>query len=173
MGTSAASQAIANLFIPQPALTPRERRSLDSLGPAVEERWAAVPATQPESPRHELRVLVGIRGAMTRKAREEARSLLSLIGRQGQTFRRIREQICIPSDAAREMFAFVEDYPDEACWILAAIEFRNHVLREFDKLGESLEHAQRIAEAEAEAARSAAETTVLPLLHELVVRIEA
>jgi len=130
-----------------------------------------VPATQPESCRHELRVLIGIRGAMTRKAREEARSLLFLVGRQGQTFRRIREQICIPPDAAREMFAFVEDYPDEACWILAAIEFRNHVLREFDKLGESPEHAERIAGAEVEAARNESLSRVPRLLEELVVPV--
>ena len=171
MGVSAASQAIANLFIPHSVSTPHERRSVDSPGLAVGERWAVLPTAQPESLRHELRVLVGIRGAMTRKAREEARSLLSLVGQQGQTFRRIREQICIPPDAAREMFAFVEDYPDEACWILAAIEFRNHVLREFDELGESSEHAQRIAEAEAESARYASLSRVPRLLEELGVPV--
>jgi hypothetical protein len=105
-----------------------------------------------------------------RRAREEARSLFRLVGQQGQTARSIRGQIYIPPNAAREMFAFIEGHPDEGRWMLAAIEFRNRVLREFDALAESGEHADRIAEAEAEATRrTALVRPILPVLEELVV----
>lgn len=58
--------------------------------------------------------------------------------------------------------------------MLAAIEFRNRVLHEFDKLSSVAEHAERIAWADEKAARLAAiEVPVLPLLHDLVVQMTA
>lgn len=144
MVSSAALAAIESLFCPQPDATDRPKTRVAS----------------PEAVAHEI----------TRRVREEARSLFWLVGQQGQTASSIREQICIPPHAAREMFAFVEDHPNEACWVLAAIQFRNLVLSEWDVLANSAEHAERIAEAEEDAAHRA---VVLPLLHELVVRVGA
>ena len=46
-----------------------------------------------------------------------------------------------------------------------------NVLREFDKLGESPEHAERIAGAEVEAARNESLSRVPRLLEELVVPV--
>ena len=143
MVSSAALAAIESLFCPQPDATDRPKKRVAS----------------PEA---------SARG-ITRRVREEARSLFWLVGQQGQTASSIREQICIPPHAAREMFAFVEDHPDEAPWMLAAVQFRNFVLREFDRITSAAKYAERIAAAEAEAARrAAAEIPVLPLLHELV-----
>jgi hypothetical protein len=115
-----------------------------------------------------------VRQRVSRRVKDEARSLFRLVGQQGETVRSIRAQISIPPSAAREMFAFVEAYPAEGRWMLAAIEFRNRVMREFDALVESGEHAERIAEAEAEAARRAALIRpVLPLLPVRVVHSSA
>src|SRR6185437_8139576 len=105
-----------------------------------------------------------------RRAREEARSLFQLVGQQGQTARSIREQIYIPPRIARALFVFVEAYPADGREFIEAIEFRNHVLREFDALANRTENTERVAAAEVEAERIAASEIVLPLLHELVVQ---
>jgi hypothetical protein len=150
MGLSAATAAIVNLF------------AAPSESPNSEQREQAPP-----------RLADDPKAALTRRVKEEARSLFRLVGQQGETARSIRDQIYIAPHIARDLFRFVEDHPDEGRWVLGAIEFRNRVLREFDALTRSAEHAERIAAAEEEAARRvAAEIPVLPLLHELVVRVE-
>jgi hypothetical protein len=148
MGSSAATVAIESLFC-----TPSE--SAEQLQEQTQKQTTHADA---------------VRRGIIRRAREEARSLFRLVGQQGQTARSIRDQIYIPPNVAREMFAFIEGHPDEGRWMLVAIEFRNRVLREFDALAESGEHADRIAEAEAEAARRASLVRpILPVLEELIV----
>ncbi|HEY4816735.1 MAG TPA: hypothetical protein VIH67_04850 [Candidatus Acidoferrum sp.] len=147
MGLSAASAAIVNLFAAPSESPNSEQREQTHSGLADDPK-----------------------AALRRRVKEEARSLFQLVGQSGETARSIREQIYIQPHIARDLFRFVEDHPDEGCWILGAIEFRNRVLREFDALASSAEHAERIAAAEEEATRrTAAEIPVLPVLHELVV----
>jgi hypothetical protein len=147
MGTSAATVTIESLFY--------------------------TPLVDTDDPKKEAARPDPVQCGISRRARDEARCLFRLVGQQGQTVRSVREQICIPPDAAREMFAFVEEYPDDGRWMLAAIEFRNRVLREFDALAQRAEYAEQIAAAEAESARRAAAEIVPPLLHELVVQVNS
>jgi len=147
MGTSAATLVIESLFCPAAPDLPDQ--------PKTKTRLDAIP------------------GWVIRCARDEARTLFRLVGQQGQTVQSIREEISISSNAAAEMFAFIEDHPEEAPRILAAIEFRNRVLREFDALTVCTKHAERIAAADADSARFAAAILVRPLLHELVVQVSA
>ena len=147
MGLSAATTAIVNLFAAPSEAPSFEQREQTHSGLA-------------DDPKATLR----------RRVEEEARSLFRLVGQQGETAGSIREQIYIPPHIARDLFAFVERHPDDTQWVLGAMEFRNRVLREFDKIVGATEHADRIAAAEAETARrTAAEVQALPLLHELVV----
>jgi hypothetical protein len=147
MGLSAATAAITNLLAPP------------SESPHSEQREQAPP-----------RLADDPKAALRRRVKEEARSLFRLVGQQGETARSIRDQIYIAPHIARDLFAFIERHPADAQWVLGAMEFRNRVLREFDILTSSAEQAERIAAAEEEAARrAAAQTPVLPLLHELVV----
>jgi len=151
MGLSAASTAIVNLFGAPSESPSSEQREQTHSGLA-------------DDPKATLR----------RRVKEEARSLFRLVGQQGETARSIREQIYIPPHIARDLFAFIEREPEHAKWVLGAMEFRNRVLREFDVLTSSAEHAARVAAAEGEAARrAAAEIPVLPLLHDLIVSVSA
>lgn len=148
MGSSAATAAIANLLAkPSESSTHSEQKE-------------QTPGRAADHPKATLR----------RRVKEEACSLFRLVGQQGETARTIRDQIYIPPSIARDLFAYVERHPDDAHWVLGAMEFRNRVLREFDVLTSAAEHAERIAAAEAEAARRAASAIpVRPLLHELVI----
>jgi hypothetical protein len=152
MGSSAATAVIESLFCAP--LASAERTPL-----ALEDRA-----------KKEAAQLDAAKCGITRRARDEARSLFRLVGQKGQTARSIREQIYIPPRVARDLFLFVEAYPANAWEALEVIEFRNQVLREFDALAQRAEYAERIAAAEVEAERIAASEIALPLLHELVVR---
>jgi len=139
---------------------------------AIESLFCAPPEPTGHSTREP--VCLATKGGITRRAKDEARGLFQLVGQHGQTVRSVREHIIIPPHTARDLFRFIEEHPAEGAWVFGAIEFRNRVLREFDVLTSAAEHAERIAAAEAEAARrAAAEVPALPLLHDLVVQMTA
>ena len=151
----------------------RETATMETAGPtpatAAIANLFGKPAQIAEAPTHE-RPAQSDKDVLRRRVKDEARSLFRLVGEKGETARSIRDQIYIPPHIARDLFAFIERHPDDAQWVLGAMEFRNRVLREFDILTSSAEHAERVAAAEEEAAhRAAAEIPVLPLLQELVV----
>jgi hypothetical protein len=93
-----------------------------------------------------------------------------LVGKTGETVQTIRDLILIDQRLEKILQTFVKSSPYETMWVLRAIQFRRLVLEEFNRLAKKKEHGERIAAAEAQAARrAAAEIPAPPLLHELVV----
>lgn len=92
------------------------------------------------------------------------------MGTNGETAESIRSLIRIDSRYKEALLAFVARQPSERIWIADSMRFRELVLEEFEQIVKSQEHAERIATADAEAARRAALVRPLrPLLEVLVV----
>jgi hypothetical protein len=67
-------------------------------------------------------------------ARAEARGLLRLIGRDGNTVEAIRELIAVPARTERALRAYAQAYPEEAPSVERNLRFRQAVGREFERL---------------------------------------
>jgi hypothetical protein len=63
----------------------------------------------------------------------EARSLFVAIGRNGETVDSIRELICLDQENRKILTNFAAAYPEEV-WVLRALEFRERVLEQFERL---------------------------------------
>ena len=64
----------------------------------------------------------------------EARSLLPLVGRNGDTIETVRELIGVSSRTERFLLAYGRKHPEEEPGILRILEFRQRVANEFEKL---------------------------------------
>jgi hypothetical protein len=67
-------------------------------------------------------------------ARSEARNLLALVGRNGDTVDSIRELIAVPSDIERTLRLFLRQYPEDSDGVERVLEFRKRVAQEFEQL---------------------------------------
>jgi hypothetical protein len=68
------------------------------------------------------------------KPTDEARKLLMLIGRNGDTIESIRDLIAVPPEIERTMRLFVLEHPEESGGVERVLEFRRRVSEEFDLL---------------------------------------
>jgi hypothetical protein len=68
------------------------------------------------------------------KPTEEARKLLMLIGRNGDTIESIRDLIAVPPEIERTMRLFVLEHPEESGGVERVLQFRRHVAEEFERL---------------------------------------
>lgn len=153
---SAADVAIAELLalISRPSIEVRQR--LVETQQADEEKFEkARQETDQRDSAAELRA----------EAKREAKFLISLIGREGETPQSIRRLIGIDEHIAEALRRFAEIRPIESVWVNQAFEFRELVLQEFDALISRPEYRERIAKAEAESARCAVPAMVVkPIL---------
>jgi hypothetical protein len=91
-------------------------------------------------------------------ARAEARALLRLIGRDGNTVEAIRELIAVPARTERALRAFARAHPEEAHAIAKSLKFRVAVAREFERLlqaGMPVAELPEVEESERDAAKDA------------------
>jgi hypothetical protein len=63
----------------------------------------------------------------------EARGLFVAIGRNGETVESVRELICLDAESREVLQAFQAAHPEEV-WVLRALEFREKVLEQFERL---------------------------------------
>jgi hypothetical protein len=87
-----------------------------------------------------------------------------MIGRNGETVDSVRDLILVDPDSSRTPLAFLAVQPRELRWATKALQFRELVLAEFDRLAKRREYAGRIAAAEREAARRKALRAPIPIL---------
>jgi hypothetical protein len=64
----------------------------------------------------------------------EARGLFVAIGRNGETIDSIRELISLDQESRKILTDFAAAQPAEGVWVLRAIEFRERVLEQFERL---------------------------------------
>ena len=64
----------------------------------------------------------------------EARGLFVAIGRNGETVDSVRELICLDQESRKILTDFAAAQPAEAVWVLRALEFRERVLEQFERL---------------------------------------
>ncbi len=117
MGQSAAAWAIASLF--------------GNVGPRPRPRRLHKPAASlpPASQNH--------------LAREEARSLFQLVGKNGETVGSVRDLIGIDGRLERRLLAFIEWNRLDAPWVSGAMRYRALVLEEFNRLAKNAEPTMR------------------------------
>ena len=107
------------------------------------------------------------------RVRREARFLLQLLGKHGETLRTLRETIAVPRSLENALRKYAQTFPADT-WVLDAIQFRKEVAEEFDSLVKEPKYAELVAAAEAEdPLRAEAQSPVVPMLYELVVPWEA
>jgi hypothetical protein len=156
MHQTAAAWVIASLFGnagPRPRLKslpkPIQRRPLiTGQTPTVRngrQPWAATGAT-PEA----LEDSTFLPATQKHMAREEARGLLKLVGKNGETVDTVRDLIGIDGRLERKLLTFIERNRLDAPWVRDAMTFRAIVLEEFNRLAKNAGHG---AAAEAEVAR--------------------
>jgi hypothetical protein len=68
------------------------------------------------------------------KPTEEARKLLMLVGRNGDTIESIRDLIAVPPEIERTMRLFVLQHPEESGGVERVLAFRRDVAEEFERL---------------------------------------
>jgi hypothetical protein len=68
------------------------------------------------------------------KPTDEARKLLLLVGRNGDTIESVRDLIAVPPEIERTMRLFVLQHPEESGGVERVLEFRRRVSEEFDLL---------------------------------------
>src|SRR5262249_49021535 len=71
-------------------------------------------------------------------ARSEALALCKMIGRNGETVDSIRELIVVDPDSLKALLGFLAVQPKEFRWVMEALNFRDRVLEEFDRLAKRL-----------------------------------
>jgi hypothetical protein len=64
----------------------------------------------------------------------EARGLFIAIGRNGETADSMRELIRVDQESRKTLMDFAAAQPAESVWVLRTLEFRERVLREFERL---------------------------------------
>jgi hypothetical protein len=67
-------------------------------------------------------------------ARVEAKALLALAGKNGDTIESLRELISVPSEIEAVLSAFARAYPEEEREIEMGLRFRGRVLEEFERM---------------------------------------
>jgi hypothetical protein len=67
-------------------------------------------------------------------AKAEARALLPLVGKNGDTVETLRALICVQPKTERALRAFAQAHPEEAYFVDRVLKFRNQVAREFEAL---------------------------------------
>jgi hypothetical protein len=102
-------------------------------------------------------------------AKQEARSLFTMVGKGAATVRSIRELIGIDPQQERKVFASMTGDTGATASVRQALLHRVMVLEEFDRLAKRPEHAERIAAAEAKASTRA--TPAPPIEPVLQVRV--
>lgn len=114
-----------------------------------------------------------LRAAARRTARDEARSLLSLIRPgTGETVRTVRELIEVTEAQEDALLDRILAHPEESTGILRALHFREMVLDEFNRLVNLQENAEQTTSVEVETVPlTIAGIPMPPLLHELVVPV--
>lgn len=68
--------------------------------------------------------------------REEALSLFTLVGRNGDTVQSVRELIAVPPNIEAALWLYAERNPEDAQAIERVLQFRRRVAEEFERLEE-------------------------------------
>lgn len=93
------------------------------------------------------------------------------LGRGSDTLDSLMQSIRVSEADERKLLAFARQANGDAEFVMSALQFRQLVLEEFDRLSKKPEYAKRIATAEREAARrESARLPFLPNLHECFVQ---
>ena len=71
---------------------------------------------------------------MLPQPREEARNLVALIGRNGNTVESIRQLIAVPANIEQALKHYARLHPQDAEGVEIVLEFRRLVAKEFDRL---------------------------------------
>ena len=175
MQQTAAAWAIASLFgnagpRPQPKRSQKriqrclpisaqpEGATKNGLQRATRDVWAPVLAI-PEDP-------ATVPATLRNEVRSEAKSLLELVGKNGETIVTVRNLIGIEPHIEKMLLEFVDRNPQETLLVMRAMGFRALVLGEFNRLAKNAEHAELTAAA---TPRAAHQVPARPILNVLAV----
>ena len=144
----AATAAIANLLglavpaSPPRAVPQRQRHCRPRLPVAA---LAAIETSPEDSPTPEP---AGTERQKLRRrrmrVRREARFLLQLLGKHGETLRTLREAIAVPRVIENELRKYAQTFPADT-WVLDALQFRKEVAEEVDSLVKEPKYAELVA----------------------------